>query len=52
VPEADAEVVEVAVVSSEHDEADDDDDKAKNAVRENEAEDKKTSEADSDVQII
>ena len=51
-PEADAEVVEGVVVSSEHDEDDDGDDKAKNAVRENEAEDKNTSEADSDVQII
>ena len=50
-PEADAEVVEVVVVSSEHDEADDDD-KARDAVRENETDDKKTSEAGSDVQII
>ena len=50
-PEADAEVVEVVVVSSEHDEADDDDN-ARDAVRENETGNKKTSEAGSDVQII
>ena len=50
-PEADAEVVEVVVVSSEHDEADDDD-KARDALRENETDNKKTSEAGSDVQII